>query len=128
VLDFKSRRRWVTKATLGDRIRELRTQRKLTQEELADLAHVDHTYLSKIENDRLEHSPSIKALRGLASALRVDELELMHLAGKVPAVLAPFARDKEAIRFFRRAAETMKDPEDWQELLAYLERRQQRAR
>ena len=84
----------MTRATLGERIRELRTERRLTQAQLAEQTHVDHTYLSKIENDRLDHTPSIKALRDLAKALAVDELELMHLAGKVPPILAPFATDK----------------------------------
>lgn len=114
--------------TLGDRVRRLRTEHQMTQMQLAEKASVDHTYLSKIENDRLEHTPSIKMLRDLAAALDVDELELMHLAGKVPAILEPFARDKQAVRFFRRVAETMKRPEDWQDLLSYLERRKARSR
>jgi HTH-type transcriptional regulator, competence development regulator len=111
--------------TLGQRIRELRRQHRLTQRQLAEKVGVDFTYLSKIENDRLEHTPSIKTLQDLAKALEVDELELMELANKVPPVLQAIARDKNALRFFRRATQTIKNSEDWRDLLAYLERRTQ---
>ena len=113
---------------LGEQLRKWRTERGLTQVQLAELAHLDHTYLSKIENDRVDHTPSVKALRDLASALQVDELELMQLAGKLPAILEPFAQSPEAARFLSRAAETMTEPKDWKELLSFLERRQARKR
>ena len=109
--------------TFGERIRQLRRERRLTQRQLAEKAGVDFTYLSKIENDRLAHTPSAKTILDLARPLEVDELELMRLADKVPAVLEPIARDKDALRFFRRATETIKTSEGWRDLLAYLERR-----
>ncbi len=108
--------------TLGEYIKELRHQRRLTQRQLAEKAGVDFSYLSKIENNRLEHTPSIKTLQDLARVLEVDELELMELANKVPPVLEAIARDKDAMRFFRRATETIKDPEGWRDLLAYLDK------
>ena len=112
--------------SLGVRIRELRRSHNLTQRRLADLAGVDFTYLSKIENDRLEHSPSIKTLRDLAKILEVDELELMELADKVPLVFQSITRSKEAMRFFRRATESIHNAEGWRDLLAYLERQSER--
>jgi transcriptional regulator with XRE-family HTH domain len=112
--------------SFGKRIKELRTERGLTQRQVADLAHVDFTYLSKIENDRLEHTPSIKTLQDLARALKVDELELMQLANKLPAAFNALAKDKDARRFFRRATATIKGPEGWRDLLNYLERKQSR--
>lgn len=111
--------------TFGQRIKELRRERGLTQRQLAEKARVDFTYLSKIENDRLEHTPSIKTIQDLAQALAVDELELMELANKVPPVLEAIARDKDALRFFRRATATIKTSAGWRDLLAYLERRTQ---
>lgn len=107
--------------TFGQRIRELRRQRGLTQRDLASRVGVDSTYLSKMENERLEHTPSIKTLQDLARALEVDELELMDLADKVPPALQALVRDKAALRFFRRASETVTRPEQWQDLLTYLE-------
>ena len=110
--------------TFGERIKALRRQSELTQRALAQKAGIDFTYLSKIENDRLEHTPSLKTLRDLARALDVDELELMDYADKVPPVLQEIARDRDALRFFRRASETIKNPEGWRDLLAYLESRE----
>jgi transcriptional regulator with XRE-family HTH domain len=110
---------------LGQYIRELRRQRHLTQRQLAERIGVDFSYLSKIENDRLEHMPSLKTLQDLAKALEVDELELMELADKVPTVLQAIARDKDAMHFFRRATEIIQSPEGWRDLLAYIERRAQ---
>ncbi len=110
--------------SLGQRIKELRLGRRLTQRQLAERAGLDFTYLSKIENDRLEHTPSVRSLRDLAAALEVDELELMELADKVPPALEGIAGNRDALRFFRRATETVKSPEGWRDLLDYLERRQ----
>src|SRR6266852_9272795 len=113
----------MTAMTLGERIRQLRQQRGLTQRRLAEETGVDFSYLSKIENERLEHTPSIKMLQDLARVLEVDELELMDLANKVPQGFEAIARDKDATRFFRRATETVKSSEEWRDLLDYLERR-----
>lgn len=109
---------------LGQTVRQLRRARGLTQRQLAGLIGADFTYVSKIEHDRPEHTPSIKVLRALAAALEVDELELMELADKTPPILSALARDKHALTFFRRATETIHSPEGWQDLLAYLDRKQ----
>lgn len=112
--------------TFGQRIKEIRQQRNLTQRQLAERASVDSTYISKIENDRLDHTPSIKTIHDLAGALGADELELLELANKLPPVLEVISRDKEALRFLRRAVETIKTPEEWRALHAFLDRHDQR--
>ncbi|MDA8218807.1 MAG: helix-turn-helix transcriptional regulator [Dehalococcoidales bacterium] len=114
--------------TFGQRIKELRHQHNLTQRQLAERASVDSTYLSKIENDRLDHTPSIKTIHDLAGALGADEMELLELANKLPPVLEAIARDKEALRFFRRAVETIRTPEEWRALSAFLDCLDQRRR
>src|SRR5258708_38705009 len=111
--------------TLGQRIKQLRWERKFTQRQLAELAGVDFSYLSKIENGKLEHSPSIKTLEDFARILGVDELELMDLANKVPPSLKPIVRNREALRFFRHATRTVKTSNRGRDLLQYLERNQQ---
>jgi HTH-type transcriptional regulator, competence development regulator len=110
--------------TLGQRIRALRRERGFTQRQLAQQVGVDDTYLSKIENDRLEHTPSLRALRDLARALETDELELLDLANKVPPFLEAIVRNKEALRFFRRASESITTTEGWRDLQGYLDRRE----
>ncbi|MBQ8251508.1 MAG: helix-turn-helix transcriptional regulator [Alphaproteobacteria bacterium] len=37
---------------LGLRIKELRKEKKLSQEELADLSNLDRTYINSVENGR----------------------------------------------------------------------------
>lgn len=109
--------------TFGQRIKTLRLERGLTQRQLAAHAGIDFTYLSKIENDRMEHTPSIKTLQDLATALAVDELELMQAARKVPASLEPFVQNQDALRFFRRATQEIRSAQGWKDLLAYLDDR-----
>ena len=41
--------------TLGTRLKELRRKARLTQRQLAGRVGVDFSYVSKMENDRLEH-------------------------------------------------------------------------
>ena len=106
---------------LGERSRELRKERHLTQRRLAAMVNIDFTYLSKIENERLEHTPSIKTIQGLAKALNVDEMELLELANKIPSGFEKIVRNKEALQFFRRATQTIDNPKLWKELMRYLE-------
>lgn len=108
---------------LGERIKELRKQKHLTQRQLAELIGVDFTYLSKIENERSGYTPSAKTIHSLASALEADELELLELAGKIPPSMEGIFKDREASQFFKRAAQTAHSPEVWRELLQYLEKR-----
>lgn len=72
--------------TFGQRLRELRKARNLSQKALADKVEINFTYLSKIENERLDFAqfPSEELIRRLAAALETDEGELMILAQKVP--------------------------------------------
>ena len=72
--------------TFGQRLRELRKARNLSQKALADKVEINFTYLSKIENERLDFAqfPSEELIRKLAAALEADEGELMILAQKIP--------------------------------------------
>ncbi len=92
----------------GKKIKQLRKNKKMTQRELAAEVNLAYSYISKIENDRLDYSPSFKTILTLAEALEVDELELLELADKVPAILEPITSDKHALHFFRRASEIIK--------------------
>ena len=72
--------------TFGQRLRELRKARNLSQKTLADKVGINFTYLSKIENERLDFAqfPSEELIRKLAAALEADEDELLILAQKIP--------------------------------------------
>ncbi len=70
----------------GDRVRELRLQRKLTQQKLAEKVGVTVGYISKVEKERLQFGdfPSEKFIHKLADALQCDEDELLLMTDRVP--------------------------------------------
>src|SRR5690349_4604232 len=72
--------------TFGQRIRELRVAKNLTQREVAGRVEINFTYLSKIENDKLEQdqSPKEETIKRLAAELGGDVDELLLLARKIP--------------------------------------------
>ncbi|MDL2226998.1 helix-turn-helix domain-containing protein [Deltaproteobacteria bacterium OttesenSCG-928-M10] len=61
---------------LGIRIRKLRTERKLTQEELAEQADISMKYLGEIERGR--GNPTLKNIEGVASVLGMEASELLN--------------------------------------------------
>jgi PAS domain S-box-containing protein len=69
--------------TFGQRIRELRNVKGLTQKELADKAGISITYLSKLETGALP-PPREKTILALANILVADQAELFGLAKKIP--------------------------------------------
>ena len=97
----------------------------MSQRDLAERIGVDFTYLSKIENGRVE-PPSEAVLRSiskeLAEALGENEVELsdglITLAGKIPSDLAEtLSRNPEAVRFLRSIGNEVWPAEEWRRLL-----------
>jgi len=107
----------------GAKLRELRQKKGMTLRALAEAAGVDFTYLSKIENERVNYSPGVDTIRDLAQALEVDSIDLLDSANKLPPELAKLAGNPNARRFFQRAQE-IASPKDWDALLDLLEERQ----
>ena len=60
--------------TIGERIKYIRTQKGMTQEELSLKAHLGHNAVSRYENEACEISA--KSLTALADALGIDPMEL----------------------------------------------------
>lgn len=56
-------------STIGERVRQVRTDRGLSQPQLAELAGTTETTLSRIENGRV--SPTLDTLINIARALDV---------------------------------------------------------
>lgn len=63
------------KAALGRNVRALRRERAWSQEELADNAGLDRTYVSQIE--RAVGNPSLETIAKIALALQVRPGELL---------------------------------------------------
>ena len=70
-----------TVASLGDYLREQRTDARLTLRQLADLTGVSNPYLSQIE--RGLRRPSAQVLQQLSKALRISSDQLYVRAGIV---------------------------------------------
>lgn len=66
----------------GSRIRQLRKEKDISLRELADRVGIDFTYLSKIENGKVE-PPSEEVIRLISQEFEVDPEDLLSLAGKV---------------------------------------------
>lgn len=73
----------------AEKLKSLRVARNLSQRALAAKVGVDFTYLSKIENEKLNFGdyPSEELIQKLAEALEADPNELLLLAEKIPPVI-----------------------------------------
>ena len=60
---------------IGEKLKEIRTRRLLTQEELAEKASVSAATVVNIERNNQE--PRFRTIRKLAKALEVDPTELL---------------------------------------------------
>jgi transcriptional regulator with XRE-family HTH domain len=60
---------------IGEKLKEIRTRRFLTQEELADKAEVSHSTIVNIERNHAE--PQFRTIRKLAKALDVEPIEFL---------------------------------------------------
>jgi transcriptional regulator with XRE-family HTH domain len=70
--------RSVRHVAYGRALRQLRLERRLSQEALADLADLDRTYVSGIE--RGERNPSLENILKLTDALEVRLSEVATIA------------------------------------------------
>ena len=109
-----------------DRLRELRKAARMSQRALAERVGVDFTYLSKIENGRVE-PPSegvlLRIAKELAGKLGKDETaladELITLAGKIPSDLAEtLSRNPEVVRLLRSVGSDVRSGADWRKLFS----------
>ena len=60
---------------IGEKLREVRTRRLLTQDELAEKAGVSQSTIANIERNNAE--PQFRTIRKLAKALDIDPTELL---------------------------------------------------
>jgi HTH-type transcriptional regulator, competence development regulator len=72
--------------TFGEKVRAARKAKNLDLRTLAEIVGVHFTYLSKVENGRLDFgdAPGEQLINRLAEALGLDADELMLLAKRIP--------------------------------------------
>ena len=70
----------------GERVRDLRTSKGLSQRALGKQIGVSFTYISKIENEKLDFGdyPSELLICRIAEVLETDRDEMLLLAKKIP--------------------------------------------
>jgi len=64
------------KQKFAEKLRRLRTEKNLTQEELAQLSGIDYKYLQKLEGKK-PSSPTLSTLEKLANGLEISLVELV---------------------------------------------------
>jgi transcriptional regulator with XRE-family HTH domain len=88
---------------LGVVIRQLRRQKGLSQEALADLAHIDRSYMSSVE--RGLRNISVLNVARIATALQVPLCDLLYLRGAAGEPVAGTAIAlAEPVERFRRVS------------------------
>ena len=95
--------------TFGQRLRELRKAKEITQRELADRVGISFTYLSKIEHSAMP-PPRGKTIMALAHALDADSDELFGLSKKIPSEFIEQI-NPEVIRLIRSMKDGAQKPE-----------------
>lgn len=107
----------------GETIRELRTAKNLGQRALAEKVGVSFTYISKVENEKLDFGdyPSEELIGKLADALGHDADELLILAKKIPEDIK--SRVLERPDAFRRIAKL--DDAELDKLLREMDRQEE---
>jgi len=95
--------------TAGERIRLARQVLKLGQRETAKLVGINFTYLSKIENGRLEptENPSGDTVLALCRVLEIDPVPILVEWRRVPTIIKESLFSEEAMR---RALEFARSP------------------
>jgi transcriptional regulator with XRE-family HTH domain len=96
--------------TFGETVRDARRAKGMTQRKLAEVLHIDFTYLSKVENDRGD-PPGDETIRGLARELDLPEEALLARAGKVPPAIRELAQTDLEFAVFLRKLPSLSDAE-----------------
>ena len=104
----------------GDVLRAKRRAAGVSQRKLADLAGVDFSYISKIENGRLP-APAADTVVRFAVHLDCPAEELLAAAQKLPgSVGSNVSSDPSAVRFFQEASELGLTSQEWEKMLGSL--------
>lgn len=94
-------------------LREKRRAAGLSQRRLAELAGVDFSYISKLENGRLP-APAAETISRMAKILNCPAEELLAAAKKMPGGMEDnLSAQPEALRFLQEASDLNLSPEEW---------------
>jgi transcriptional regulator with XRE-family HTH domain len=104
----------------SEKLRELRRAAAISQRKLAELADVDFSYISKLENARLP-APAASTILRLAEILGCPAEDLLSAGQKMPGeVESQIAGQPEAQHFLREASELELTPSEWEQMRGAL--------
>src|SRR5688572_20725958 len=105
----------------GEKLRELRKAQGYSQRELAERLDVNFTYLSKLENNRMDGPPSEELIRKMAQELGANPDELLVLAERIPTDIADLIINQpESIELLRSMEDMSRD--EWREWIQKIKR------
>lgn len=108
--------------TYGKLLKELRRQKNVAQRDLANSVGVDFSYISKIENDRLQ-PPSAETTIKICKVLGVASEGLLSLSGKVSSEMRDtITSSQSAIKFLNVVKEMQLTDEEWEKLTTKLKK------
>jgi transcriptional regulator with XRE-family HTH domain len=108
--------------SFGQKLREIRRSKGISQRDLADKVGVDFSYISKLENDRLP-PPAGDTIVKICEALNVPSDELLAVTGKMTTdVKEMLSTSTAAQQFVRRAHEMNLSEHEWNTLTKRLRR------
>jgi len=76
LLGYRRRSQRIICEQCGDRLRQIRRKRQITQEELAHRVGMDVSYLSELENGRKE--PCLRKIKEITQGLGITLTELLR--------------------------------------------------
>lgn len=101
------------KITFGQLLRDCRRSGNVSQRDLATKVGVDYTYISKVENDRLQ-PPSAETIEKIAAVLGIPSTDLLMYARKIPTEVRDTLHDNpDAIKFLSEASNMNLSNEEW---------------
>lgn len=106
--------------TFGDILREKRRAAGMSQRRLAELAGLDFSYISKLENNRVP-APAAETVVRLAALLGCPAEELLAAANKLPSDVGQnLSGNASAVRFLREASALGLSTDEWERMRGAL--------
>jgi HTH-type transcriptional regulator, competence development regulator len=106
--------------SFGDTLRQKRRLAGISQRRLAELAGLDFSYISKLENNRLA-APAAETVMRLAALLECPAEELFAAAGKLPGEVGQkLSGNVAAVRFLREASSMGLTSDEWEAMRGVL--------
>ena len=109
--------------TFGHALKTLRRSKEVSQRELAARVNIDFSYISKIENDRMQ-PPAADTIEKLCEALGATANErdqLLAMTGKVPSSMKEtLGTSPAALQFMREAVNLDLSEQEWDILKSQL--------